>query len=214
MVDWSGPGVPGKAITRNTIGRVTTSRFTLSPLLTTYAGVYTCTARIVAANARVNVSSSASMALNVTGETVHTGCLKHRHSSMFSFMNHSSSSPVPPPEVDITRSSKPPLFQGTIFSLDCTVSVHTAVKVPFTISIIWSNADATNITDEFTSMSNKRGSGHRFSRSLNFSLLDTTDTGNYTCAATVSLTNESPYILLPVPESEESIYISVLSKYY
>ena len=124
----------------------------------------------------------------------------------------SSSSPVPPPEVNITRSSEPPIYQGTIFSLDCTVSVDTALNLPFTVSIIWSNADATNITDQLTSMSDKRGSGNQFSHSLNFSLLNTTDTGSYTCTATVTITIESSYILLPVPKSEESISITVLGK--
>ena len=81
MVDWSGPGVTGERIDRNTNDTVSTSRLTFSHLLTTYGGVYTCTARIVAANAAVDVSNSDSMALSVTGECVRTGCLYHSHPS-------------------------------------------------------------------------------------------------------------------------------------
>ena len=100
-------------------------------------------------------------------------------------------STVPPPSVSVTNTSG--TYAGTNFNLTCAIELNTAVDTPVVVNSTWRGpvvipAGPRVIASEPT------GTGARYQTILMFRPLNTSDSGNYTCEATVSPSPESQFI--------------------
>ena len=99
---------------------------------------------------------------------------------------------VPPPSVSMTNSSR--TYAGTNFNLTCTIELNTAVDTPVVINSTWRGpvviAAGTRVV-----ASAPTGTGARHQTTLMFCPLNRSDSGNYTCEATVSPSPESQFII-------------------
>ena len=85
------------------------------------------------------------------------------------------STPVPPPDVNITLNYTPPLYAGTGLTLTCTVTLDPNVDNGEKVVTEWSGPR--NISDDRVTADND---------SLTISLLADLDDGTYTCTVTVT----------------------------
>ena len=204
-IQWTGPdgGTPdGDNIvigSPTTTSNVTTGRLQFSPLRISDRGQYTCTGRIAATSVGVDISSSDSTTVTVTSEcpvllfTVWYDACAVSPSPLLPLQLPPS---VPAPDVAISLSTEGTIYQGTSLTLTCTATVDTAVNTEFDVNITWSSTDAAALSGEFTTVSDKMGSGHQFTRTVTLSPVNTS---GYTCTATATPTDSDPAI---IPSSE------------
>ena len=100
---------------------------------------------------------------------------------------HVHLSTVPPPSVNVTNSSA--AYAGTNFNLTCTIELNTAVDTSVVVNSTWGQPV---LIPHVTSEPN--GNRTKYLTTLMFRPLSTSDTGNYTCEATVSPSPESQFI--------------------
>ena len=207
-IQWTGPdgGAPdGDNIVigpLTTTGNVTTGRLQFSPLRTSDRGQYNCTGRIAATSVGVDVSSSDSTTVTVTSE-----CPVLLFTVWYDVCAVSPSPPlplqlppsVPAPDVAISLSTQGTIHQGTSLTLTCTATVDTSVNTGFDVNVTWSSTNTAALSGQFTTVSDRMGSGHQFTRTVTLSPVDTTDSGGYTCTATATPTDSDPAI---IPSSE------------
>ena len=101
-------------------------------------------------------------------------------------------STVPPPSVNVTNSSR--TYAGTNFNLTCTIELNTAVDTPVVINSTW-RGPVVIPTGTRVVASAPNGTGALNQTILMFHPLNTSDSGNYTCEATVSPSPESQFII-------------------
>ena len=98
---------------------------------------------------------------------------------------------VPPPSVSVNSSSS--AYAGTNFSLMCTIQLSTAVDTTVVINSTWCGPLGIPAGTRVVSTA-PTGTGARYQTILMFRPLNTSDSGNYTCEATVSPSSESQFI--------------------
>ena len=98
---------------------------------------------------------------------------------------------VPPPSVSVTNSSG--TYAGTNFTLTCTIELRTAVDTQVVVNSTWRGPVGIP-TGTRVVASAPTGTGARYQTILMFRPLNTSDSGNYTCEATVSPSPESQFI--------------------
>ena len=99
---------------------------------------------------------------------------------------------VPPPSVNVTNSSA--TYAGTNFNLTCTIELNTAVDTPVVVNSTW-HGPLGIPTGTRVIASEPIGTGARYQTTLMFRPLNTSDSGHYTCEATVSPSPESQFII-------------------
>ena len=100
---------------------------------------------------------------------------------------------VPPPNVSVALNTDVnEVYQGTELVLTCSVSVNTSVDTSFTVNITWSSDSLLN--RQYVTISNQEGSGHVYSRKVTISPVNTSDSANYICSATV-FPSDSTFII-------------------
>ena len=121
---------------------------------------------------------------------------------------------VPPPSVSVTNSSG--TYAGTNFTLTCTIELRTAVDTQVVVNSTWRGPVGIPTGTRVVS-SSPTGTGARYQTILMFRPLNTSDSGNYTCEATVSPSPESQFIsgstagsdTLPVTVQGEIIHLVI-----
>ena len=98
---------------------------------------------------------------------------------------------VPPPYVSVTLSSS--AYAGTNFTLTCTIELNTAVDTEVVVNRTW-HVPVVIPTGTRIVASEPTGTGARYQTILMFHPLNTSDSGNYTCEATVSPPLDSQFI--------------------
>ena len=98
---------------------------------------------------------------------------------------------VPPPSVSVSNSSG--TYAGTNFNLTCTIELNTAVNTTVVVNSTWRGPLGVPAGTRFVA-SEPTGTGARSQTILMFHPLNTSDSGNYTCEATVSPSPESQFI--------------------
>ena len=114
-------------------------------------------------------------------------------------------STVPPPSVNVTNSSG--TYAGTNFNLTCTIEPNPAVDTPVVVNSTWQGPVVIPTGTRVTA-SEPIGTGAGY---LMFHPLNTSDSGNYTCEATVSPSPESQFITASTPGSG-TLFVAVEGK--
>ena len=98
---------------------------------------------------------------------------------------------VPSPSVSVTNSSR--TYAGTNFNLTCTIELNPAVDTPVVVNSTWHGPMVIPAGTRVVA-SAPTGTGARPQTILMFRPLNTSDSGSYTCEATVSPSPESQFI--------------------
>ncbi len=176
-ITWKGPG--GTVISTGsdfTVGGVTWSGPTYSRVLmftslkTTQAGVYTCSATLG------SVTSMSTTPVSVTSMLL-SCCTKGMKYTLYLSL---CTPPPVLPSVAVTASPDRILYDGESVTLTCTITVDPAVDSVVAVTVSWVGPDGA-ITD---GVSGVTGSGP-YQSTLTLSSLVTSDTGDYTCTASV-----------------------------
>ena len=75
-----------------------------------------------------------------------------------------------------------PILSESSFTLTCTVELNPAVDVPVTVNTVWTGPDGANIT---SAARPERKSFTLYTSVNTFHSVDSVDSGNYTCTASV-----------------------------
>ena len=122
---------------------------------------------------------------------------------------HVHLSTVPPLSVSVTNSSG--TYAGTNFNFTCTIELNTAVDTPVVVNSTW-RGPVMIPTGTRVTASEPTGNGTRYYlTTLMFRPLNTSDSGNYTCEATVSPSPESQFITASTP-GRGSLFVTVEGK--
>ena len=116
--------------------------------------------------------------------------------------------PVAIPHVNVSRN--PPtgaLYVGENVTLECLIQLDSTLDSSVTVTVVWSASDGVAITNtgRYT-VSPVTGSFATYNATLYISNSMITDSGDYTCNATVSPDPPSPFI---VPSEVQSELLSV-----
>ena len=106
---------------------------------------------------------------------------------------------VAPPPPDVTVSSPPVTKAGQPLSLTCTATVIPHLAMDPLLEWVGSNSPYSSIMDPVRS-------GEAFSRTLVFSPLRTSHGGQYSCRATINITD------IPAVVSVDTVNVTVQSK--
>ena len=99
---------------------------------------------------------------------------------------------VPPPTaVTVTASPNGTTFTGSSITLTCTVEVSEVVDIAVTVNTWWSGPSGTQFTT--TTSVATRMTATTYTSTATLSSVETSDSGEYTCTATVSST--SPFVI-------------------
>ena len=100
---------------------------------------------------------------------------------------------VPPPIVTVTSSRPVPLYEGTQFFLTCSILLDESVDLEVDVATTWSNSSGGISNTARTLLSSVQPTAEDFvySTTLTFDPLQLSDTDDYTCSVTVSITSES-----------------------
>ncbi len=90
-------------------------------------------------------------------------------------------SPVPPPSVAVTADTNRTLYAGEDVTLTCDITLDPAVDSEVAVTASWTGPDGP-ITAGVSDIS---GSGLAYQSTLTLSSLTTSDSGDYTCTASV-----------------------------
>ena len=92
------------------------------------------------------------------------------------------------------------VYQGTVLDILCTVSVDSAVDTEVDINITW-----TRNLSNFMNITNTT----KFTSTITFSPVDTTDSAMYTCTASVAPTASDSDDVIPSEVGEDTVSIEV-----
>ena len=99
--------------------------------------------------------------------------------------------PVPSPSVTLSRDPESgTLRHGDNLTLTCTIRLDEAIDTGIDVTVVWNGPPAGNISPDNPTPT--MDSDTVYESTVTFSFLETSDSGGYTCTATVS----------PVPPSE------------
>ena len=102
-------------------------------------------------------------------------------------------------------------YNGTVFTLICTIKVHKNVDTTVDVSGVWTKGAALLADSSYMSISQAtptENNTHETTLTFNPLRNESFDTGNYTCSANV--TSPSPYITSN--SSSSNIHLSVVGK--
>ena len=108
---------------------------------------------------------------------------------------------VPAPTVSIVASRSAPVYAGTSFNLTCDFTLSPSVDTYIDAVLTWRVIDAA--VNIFTHRITTSG------KSLSFSPVATSDSGNYTCEVTV---NKQEYISMERPGESPAVQLTVEGK--
>ena len=154
--------------------------FTLSPLLTSHGGNYTCMVKI--SIPQLNIVLTANGSTTVTVESEFSAQLKF-------YCDHIYLS-VPAPSVVIEPVGTP--YNGSEYILSCIVTVDDSVNTEITISSQWMVTNSTDNTISDGSETEELEHQH----TLTFSPLRSEDSGVYTCNATITPNENMKFIVM------------------
>ena len=107
------------------------------------------------------------------------------HSVMFIVLMSS----VPDPNVLVSLNTNDTVYQGTELVITCTVTVDSTVDTAYDINMTWSSDPAGVVDGSYFSISDITGSRQEYSSTVTISPVNTTDSANYTCTASVIATD-------------------------
>ena len=107
----------------------------------------------------------------------------------------------------ISVSSDGTVYQGTVLDILCTVSVDSAVDTEVDINITWSSDPTDPMNGQYVTITDTK-----FTSTITFSPVDTTDSAMYTCTASVAPTASDSDDVIPSGENSHTVDISVESK--
>ena len=97
---------------------------------------------------------------------------------------------VPPPTaVTVTASPNGTIFTGSPLTLTCSIELSEAVNIAVTVNTVWSGPPGTQFTT--TTSDATMMTATTYTSTDTISSVETSDSGEYTCTATVSLTSNS-----------------------
>ena len=102
------------------------------------------------------------------------------------------------------------VIQGTALVLSCSVLVHNAVNTDFTVNITWSSDPIEALNGQRATVSETNGSGQEYGSSVTIRPVNTYDSGNFTCTASIS-PNEITSVIAS-NESKHTVDIKVQGK--
>ena len=99
---------------------------------------------------------------------------------------------VPPPIVNVTSSRPDPLYEGTQFFLTCSILLDESVDLEVDVATTWSNPAGmiSNTTRTLLSSVQPTAADFAYSATLTFDPLQSSDTDDYTCSVTVSISSD------------------------
>ena len=99
---------------------------------------------------------------------------------------------VPPPTaVTVTTSPDGTIFTGSPLTLTCSIELSEAVDIAVTVNTVWSGPSVTQFTT--TTSVATRMTATTYTSTATISSVETRDSGEYTCRATVS--SISPFLI-------------------
>ena len=104
------------------------------------------------------------------------------------------------------------VIQGTALVLSCSVLVHNAVNTDFTVNITWSSDPIGALNGQRATVSETNGSGQQYGSSATIHPVNTSDSANFTCTASI-LPNEISSVIAS-NESKHTVDIAVQSKFF
>ena len=168
-------------------------------LLTSHGGEYVCV---------VNISIP-QLSISLTGSGTTTLIVQSKQREDFRAYNSSFSCliimlvinnyeylhyhSVPVPSVVITETATP--FNGTEFSLSCTVTVDQSVDTPVNISTHWLLPHYTDTPSTISSNMTEKISELQQLHNLTFRPLHSQDSGSYSCNATIISTKSNQFVM-------------------
>ena len=97
---------------------------------------------------------------------------------------------VPPPSaVTVTASPNGTIFTGSSLTLTCSIELSEAVNITVTVNTVWSGPPGTQFTT--TTSVATRMTATTYTSTATISSVETSDSGEYTCTATVNSTSNS-----------------------
>ena len=95
---------------------------------------------------------------------------------------------VPPPTVSVTLNRTGILYAGTPLTLTCSIQLNPAVDTTVVVARMWSGPGSQTVSNSsrITVSNLVESSGFVYKTTIEFAPLNTTDSGNYKCEATVS----------------------------
>ena len=99
---------------------------------------------------------------------------------------------VPPPIVNVTSSRPDPLYEGTQFFLTCSILLDESVDLEVDVATTWSNPAGmiSNTTRTLLSSVQPTAADFAYSATLTFDPLQSSDTDDYICSVTVSISSD------------------------
>ena len=163
----------------------TQSTLSFSSLSLSDAGQYRCD---------VTVSSTllSQPVMNMSNTQDLTLQSKYNFSLMFCYLIVVLSHLVPPPTaVTVTASPDDPILTGSSLTLTCSIELSEAVDIAVTLNTVWSGPPGTQFTTSTPVAT--RMTATTYTSTATISSVETSDSGEYTCTATVSST--SPFLI-------------------
>ena len=101
------------------------------------------------------------------------------------------------------------MYQGTQLVITCTVTVDSAVDTGFDVNLTWSSNRSEIMTGPYVTTTDTSDSGHNFTSTVTISPVDTTDSANYTCTASVAATATGSDLIISSMKSSNTMIIQV-----
>ena len=105
---------------------------------------------------------------------------------------------VPQPTVNITPNRTGDLYAGTSLTLTCSIQLNPAVDTTVMVTRIWSGprSQAVSNSSRVTVSNLVQSSAILYETTIEFVPLNTTDSGNYMCEATVTPDPQSQFVTM------------------
>ena len=162
----------------------TQSTLSFSSLSLSDAGQYRCDVTV----SSTLLSQSVTKMSNTQDLTLQS---KYKSSPMICCLIVELSYLVPPPTaVTVTASPEGTIFTGSSLTLTCSIELSEAVNIAVTVNTVWNGPPGTQFTT--TTSVATRMTATTYTSTATISSVETSDSGEYTCTATVSST--SPFL--------------------
>ena len=111
---------------------------------------------------------------------------------------------VPQPTVSITPNRTGVFYAGTPLTLTCSIQLNPAVDTTVMVNTTWSGLGSQAVSNgSRVSVSNLlQRSAILYETTIHFIPLNTTDTGNYECEATVTADPQSQFVTMSTADSD------------
>ena len=111
---------------------------------------------------------------------------------------------VPQPTVNITANRSGVLYAGTPLTLTCSIQLNPAVNTTVMVTRTWSGPGSQAVSNSgHVTVSNVfKRSDNLYETTIEFGPLNTTDSGNYECEATVAPDPQSEFVIMNTTGSD------------